>query len=113
MKRGDIVDVDWPFSDRTGSKTRPAVIVQADYLNGLIDDTILVQITSSQFGIPGTEVLLDPAQETRAGLRKLCVANCMNVLTLDQTLITRTVGFLSEGAMEQIEDRLKQVLVLK
>ncbi len=112
MKRGDVVEVDWPFSDRMGSKIRPAVIVQADYLNGLIDDTVLVQITSSRFGIPGTEVLLDPAQETRAGLTKLCVANCMNVLTLDQTLIVRTVGYLSEAVMDQIEECLKKVLDL-
>jgi mRNA-degrading endonuclease toxin of MazEF toxin-antitoxin module len=61
MKRGDVVDVDWPCSDRTGSKVRPAVVVQADFLNGLIDDTILVQITSARHGIPETEVLLDPA----------------------------------------------------
>lgn len=29
MTRGDVVLVDWPFSDRKGSKLRPAVIVQA------------------------------------------------------------------------------------
>src|SRR5438046_2250793 len=50
MKRGEIVELDWPFSDRTGSKTRPAVVVQADFLNGLIDDTILVQITGTGHG---------------------------------------------------------------
>ena len=37
MNRGDVVEVDWPFSDLTGSKRRPAVVVQADYLNGLSD----------------------------------------------------------------------------
>jgi mRNA-degrading endonuclease toxin of MazEF toxin-antitoxin module len=41
MKRGEVVLVDGPFSDRTGSKLRPAVVVQADFLNGLIDDTVL------------------------------------------------------------------------
>jgi mRNA interferase MazF len=112
MKRGDVVEVDWPFSDRTGSKVRPAAVVQADFLNGLIDDTVLVQITSSQFGIPGTEVLLDPAQETQSGLRKVCVANCLNVLTLDQTLIVRTVGCLSDAMLRQIEDCLKTVLAM-
>lgn len=95
MKRGEVVDVDWPFSDRTGSKVCPAVLVQADFLNGLIDDTVLVQITSSRFGIPGTEVVLDPAVETGSGLTKVCVANCMNLLTVDQTQIIRTVGYLS------------------
>jgi mRNA-degrading endonuclease toxin of MazEF toxin-antitoxin module len=47
MNRTDVVLVDWPFTDRAGSKLRPAVVVQADFLNGLIDDTILVQITAS------------------------------------------------------------------
>jgi hypothetical protein len=63
MKRGDVVLVDWPYSDRTGSKLRPAVVVQADFLNSLIDDTILVQITTQVHGIPNTEVKLDPALE--------------------------------------------------
>jgi mRNA-degrading endonuclease toxin of MazEF toxin-antitoxin module len=110
MKRGDVVEVDWPFSDRTGSKTRPAVVVQADFLNGLIDDTVLVQITGTKHGIPGTEATLDPAVETAAGLSKVCYASCANVLTLDQTLILRTVGYLSDAAVQQIEACLKVVL---
>src|SRR5438552_1649064 len=110
--RGDVVEVDWPFSDRRGSKVRPAVIVQADFLNGLVDDTILVQVTTSQFGIPGTEVLLDPAQESHSGLTKVCVANCMNFLTLDQALIVRTVGYLSGAGIHQIESCVKKVLEL-
>jgi hypothetical protein len=36
MTRGEVVLVDWPFSDPSGSKLRPAVVVQADFLNGLI-----------------------------------------------------------------------------
>ncbi|HKI36108.1 MAG TPA: type II toxin-antitoxin system PemK/MazF family toxin [Gemmataceae bacterium] len=62
MNRGDVVEVDWPFSDLSGTKRRPAVVVQADDLNGLIDDTISVKIQGNAYGIPGTEVLLDPAE---------------------------------------------------
>jgi len=32
MNRGEVVLVDWQFSDRTGSKLRPAVVMQADFL---------------------------------------------------------------------------------
>jgi mRNA-degrading endonuclease toxin of MazEF toxin-antitoxin module len=53
MTRGEVVLVDWTYSDMGGSKLRPAVVVQADFLNSLIDDTILVQITSTRHGIPG------------------------------------------------------------
>lgn len=31
MRRGEVVEVDWTYSDLTGSKVRPAVIVQADF----------------------------------------------------------------------------------
>lgn len=70
MKRGDVVEVDWLYSDQTGSKLRPAVVVQGDFLNGIIDDTILVQITSTRHNIPGTAAALDPARETGSGLSK-------------------------------------------
>jgi mRNA-degrading endonuclease toxin of MazEF toxin-antitoxin module len=110
MRRGEVVEVDWPFSDMTGSKHRPAVVAQADFLNGLIDDTLLIQITGTRHGIPGTEVLLDPAVETASGLSKVCVASCINILTRDQALILRTVGFLSNSAMDQIGDCLKTVM---
>ena len=112
MNRGDVVLVDWPYSDRTGSKLRPAVVVQADFLNGVIDDTVLVQITRTAHRIPGTEVVLDPRQETGAGLLHVSVASCMNLLTADPAVIDQTIGYLSDPAMQQISDCLKKVLEL-
>jgi mRNA-degrading endonuclease toxin of MazEF toxin-antitoxin module len=112
MRRGEVVEVDWQYSDMTGSKKRPAVVVQADYLNGLIDDTILVQITSARHGIPATEVLLDPAVETASGLSKVCVASCTNVLTMDQARLLRTIGYVSDAALRRISNCLKTVLEL-
>jgi mRNA-degrading endonuclease toxin of MazEF toxin-antitoxin module len=112
MNRGDVVEVDWHFTDGTGFKRRPAVVVQGDVLNGLIDDTVLVQITSTRHGIPNTEVLLDPAVETAAGLNRVCVASCLNVTTYEQTRVHRTIGYLSAAAMRRIEACLKAVLEL-
>ena len=113
MKRGEVVEVDWPYTVMSGSKVRPAAVVQGDFLNGLIDDTILVQITSTRRGIPGTEVLLDPAVETGSGLSKLCVASCLNITTYDQALVLRTVGYLSDVVMQQIESCLRAVLQIR
>ena len=93
-----------------GSKVRPAVVVQADFLNGLIDDSIFVQITSTKHAIPGTEVEIDPAVETGSNLNHLCYANCMNVLTRDQALVGPMIGNLSDAVMQRIEACLKVVL---
>ena len=113
MKRGDVVLVDWPYSDRTGSKFRPAVVVQADFLNGLIDDTILVQFTSTPHGIPGTEVRIDPAQEAGSGLLHVSYLIATNFLTADQMTVGQTIGFLSDGVMAQVDACLKTVLALQ
>jgi mRNA interferase MazF len=48
IHRGDIVLVDFPYSDQTGQKVRPALIVQSDIWNQILDDTILALITSSR-----------------------------------------------------------------
>jgi mRNA-degrading endonuclease toxin of MazEF toxin-antitoxin module len=113
MNRGEVVEVDWPFTDLTGTKPRPAVVIQADFLNGLVDDTIYVKIQGTAHGIPGTEVEIDPAVETFAGLSKVCYASCKDILTRDQTLVLRTVGVLSDAAMQQIEVCLKTVLAIR
>ncbi len=112
MNRGYVVLVDWPFSDLSGSKLRPAVVVQADFLNGLIDDTIYVKVQGHAYAIPGTEVELDPAAETASGLVKRCYASCKDLLTRDQALVHHTLGVLSDATMRNIEDCLKTVLEL-
>ena len=43
MNRGDIVEVDWPYSDLSGTKKRPAVVVRADFLDGLTDNVARVR----------------------------------------------------------------------
>jgi mRNA-degrading endonuclease toxin of MazEF toxin-antitoxin module len=113
MNRGEVVEIDWHYTDLSGSKRRPAVVVQADFLNGLLDDTVLVKITGRKYGIPGTEVEIDPAVETFSGLGKVCYVSCKDILTRDQTLVLRTVGVLSDAAMQQIEACLKTVLAIR
>ena len=110
MNRGEIVLVDWPFSDLTGSKLRPAVVVQADYLNGILDDTIYVKVTGHRYGIPGTEVEVDPTVETISGLLKVSYVSCKDLLTRDQALIHHTLGLISARPCGQIEACLKRVL---
>src|SRR5713226_8114423 len=95
MTRGDVVLVDWPYSDRSGSKLHTAVVVQADFLNGLLDDTVQVHVTRKEHGIPGTELQIDPAKETGSGLIHFSYVMGPNLLTADPTLINQTIGYLS------------------
>ncbi len=112
VKRGDVVRVDWPYSDRTGSKVRPAVVVQDDTYNTRIADTVLVLISRTLRAPGATEVEIDPATEPHAGLRYKSVVSCTNLLTIDQRLIVQTIGNLSPGTVQMIDDSLKRALGL-
>jgi mRNA-degrading endonuclease toxin of MazEF toxin-antitoxin module len=106
VRRGEVVRVDWPYSDRTGSKVRPAVVVQDDVCNQRLADTLLVLISRTLRAPGATEVVIDPAVEPNSGLRYPSVASCTNLLTIDQGLVVQTIGHLSAGTLQRIDDCL-------
>ena len=114
MNRGDVVLFDFPFSDRTGSKLRPAVVVQADQFNHSIDDTILALITRTRRGSV-TEVLIDVTTPDgkQAGIRHTSVIDCKNLLTADQKFIHATAGTLSGNLILQLDECLRLAIGLQ
>jgi len=112
--RGEIVLVDYPFSDRTGSKVRPALVVQTDALNQRIDDTILAAISRLTHRASPTQLFIDLATpEGRAtGLRQNSMIQCGNLLTYDQGLIITSIGRLLASQMLQVDQCLRHALSL-
>lgn len=114
VHRGDLVLVEFPYSDQTGRKVRPALVVQAEMWNERLDDTILALITSSQRRQVGatTQLVVDLATEEgrQTGLRRNSVVQCENLITYEQTLILRVLGHLSDSLMQQIDGCLKATL---
>ncbi len=115
FSRGDVVLVDYPFSDRTGSKVRPALIVQADILNRRITDTILASISRSTHRASAEQLFVDIStpEARQTGLRQNSMIQCENLLTYDQRLIITKIGELSAAMMRQIDECLKKALDLR
>jgi mRNA-degrading endonuclease toxin of MazEF toxin-antitoxin module len=111
MKRGDVVLVNWVHSDLTIGKRRPAIVIQADFLNSLIANTVLIQVTKTVHN-SATEIVIDPAQEPASGLLFVSVASCHNFMTLQQVKVGRKLGSLSPALLQKIEARIKVALQL-
>ena len=113
MNRGDVILIDFPFSDQTGSKLRPALVAQIDSLNQTRDDTILVAISRTQRYV-ATEVLIDitTSEGLQSGLHHTSVVDCALVGTFDQDLIIHTLGSLPDSLMQEVEEKLRSVLEL-
>jgi mRNA-degrading endonuclease toxin of MazEF toxin-antitoxin module len=111
MRRGEVVLVDWVHRDLTVGKHRPAIVVQADFMNARIANMVLIQATRMVRN-SATEVVMDPAQEPASGLRFVSVASCHNLLTVRQVRVGKILDSLSAGMMLQLEARLKVALEL-
>jgi mRNA interferase MazF len=112
VARGQIVLVDFPFSDGLGSKVRPAIVVQNDLLNQRIDDTILAAISRSTHRASATQVLVDLAtpEGQATGLRQNSMIQCENLLTYDQNLIITSIGQLPAALLMQVDAALRIAL---
>ena len=114
VRRGEIVIVNYPYSDQSGHKVRPALVVQADTWNERLDNTILASITSGRNQRIGdvTQYFIDITTTNghRTGLRLNSVVQCKNLITFDQSRIQSVIGSLSDAAMLEIDACLKAAL---
>jgi mRNA interferase MazF len=115
LRRGEVVLVHYPYSSGTGSKLRPALVVQPDHNNQRLSNVILAPITTTthRHGEP-TQFLIDKssAEGRAAGLRHTSVVTCENLSTVTQSLVKRRLGRMPDAAMRVINDCLKAALGL-
>jgi mRNA interferase MazF len=112
-KRGDIIVIDFPYSDGSGSKIRPSLVVQNDADNQRLRNTIVAMITGNvSHAHEPTQHLIDPFVHQGTGLSGPSVVKCSVLVTVDQTTILRTIGSLSNAMMAQIDACLKAALDL-
>jgi mRNA interferase MazF len=115
VNRGDVVLVNWPFSSGTGKKPRPALVVQNDHDNARLTNTIVVMITSvTRRALEATQLLIDVTTPDGAltGLHRDSVVNCVNLFTVEQTKVSRTIGKLSPPLLLQVNACLRAALEL-
>ena len=116
VRRGDVVLIDHPFSDATGSKVRPALVVQSDPRNALLSETIVALISKNlkYIGTDQTQLLIEigtPAGKA-SGLKVDSALKCGKLFTLHEDMIRRKIGVLSGPLMQQVADCLKAALAL-
>jgi mRNA interferase MazF len=115
VRRGDVVLAWYPFASGQGGKRRPCVIVQNDQDNQKIANTIVAQVTGtltrlgdkSHFLI---EVATADGQQT--GLLHDSLVSCNNLATIEQDLVDKVIGSLSDALKRKLNDCLKAALEL-
>jgi mRNA interferase MazF len=116
VNRGDVIIIDQPFSDASGSKVRPALVIQSDKRNALLTETIVALITKNLRYVTTdpTQLLIDISTPDgqASGLNANSAVKCGKLYTIHEDLIRRKIGVLSAPLMFQINDCLKAALEL-
>ena len=105
MPKGNIVLIIFPFTDLSGNKLRPAVVLAESSL----DFTVCFITTQMSFTQP-TDVLLKPNETNR--LRAESLIRTSKIATLDKSLAKGLLGELTQVELKELNSQLKNLLQL-
>jgi len=105
MQKGDIVLIPFPFTDLTGNKLRPAVILAVNKL-----DLIVCFITSQLQYQETTDILIQPKASN--GIKKSSLIRTNKIATLDKKLALGKIGAVDAIETNELNTKLRQLLQL-
>ncbi len=105
---GDVVLVPFPFTDQTGAKKRPAVIVSSAVYNSARRDLILMAVTSNvRMPLAIGEVAV--VEWKKAGLLKASVIKPV-LTTVEKRLGQKKLGHLEQADHTELQNALQVIL---
>ena len=106
MKKGDIVLIPFPFTNLTGVKNRPAlVLIESD------NDVTVSFITTQLRWFEPNDVNVEPTYEN--GLKSTSLIRLNKITTIDKDLVIGKLGKLTATEIEKVNLRLIDLLDLK
>jgi mRNA-degrading endonuclease toxin of MazEF toxin-antitoxin module len=112
-QRGQVVVLSVPFTDGTGAKLRPAVVVSPEKFHRKLGDLIICPISSQpryfQKPGPGDRPL---GRWSAAGLRHPSTVRVSNILAVEKSLVRRALGKLAAEDLRNLDAALREALGL-
>jgi mRNA interferase MazF len=106
FSRHETILVRYPFTDLSGAKVRPAVVVSATHPSA---DFIVVPLTSRVAGLLPGEF---PLGDWRAAGMNVPTAVKRGIYTVHESLVVKAVGALAQEDRAQLENSIRQWLGL-
>ena len=113
MKRGTVVLTPFPFTDLSGTKVRPAVVVSPADRPG--EDVILVFISSVKPPtLLPTDLSIEPSHPDfpGSGLKAPSIVKCDKLATVQRRIVLGELGALSSAILVELNTRLRVALGL-
>ncbi len=106
----DIVALKLPFSDLTGSKLRPVLVISSEKFNKDSNDIIVLKITGSYFHTDW-EIELTNEDLTAGKLKKTSYIDTGFIFTVEKSIIRNKIGVLSRPMRENVTKKLAEIII--
>jgi mRNA interferase MazF len=106
-KRGDIVLVDFGFSEGAGSKKRPALIISSDSYHKGRQEIIIAAVTSNIKRVLFGDTKIDKWKEARLIYPSLVTGV---IRTIKVSVIIRKLGVLSKQDLQKVQKNLEKAI---
>lgn len=110
LARGDVVLVSFPFTDLSGRKVRPAIVVQLvgeDVLLAFISSVVTSTPAPTDFVLP-----MDHPDFQPTGLKAAATFKLTKMICLHRSLILRRLGHVSPAIQRELDVRLARAVGL-
>jgi len=109
IEQKDLLLVPFPFSDQSGRKVRPVIVISNNEFNRYSEDVIVIGVTSNilkdKYTISLTNNNLDEGK-----LFTKCFIKIENILKLDKELIIKKIGRINKETLKSIIDKLSTMI---
>lgn len=109
IQQGDLFFVPFPFSDQSGRKVRPVIVLSNNEFNKHSEDIIVIGVTSN---ISKDKYTLNLENEDleEGKLINRCVIKVENILKLDRYLIIKKIGKINKEKLNQIINIFNRII---
>lgn len=109
IEQGSLLLVPFPFSDQSGRKVRPVIIISNYFFNEDSEDILVVGVTSNlskdKYSIPLTNKDIE-----EGNLLTPCCIKVENILKIDKELIIKKIGRIRKDVFNQIISKIFEII---
>jgi|SRR3989344_8301457 len=109
IEQKDLLLVPFPFSDQSGRKVRPVIVISNNEFNKYSDDVLVIGVTSNilkdKYTINLTNNNLDEGK-----LFTNCIIKVENLLKLDKELVIKKIGKINKETLKNIINKLFTII---
>ena len=108
IEQRDILLIPFPFSDQTGKKVRPVIVVSNNKFNSNSEDIIICAITtniSKEF----YTIKIESNHLEENNIKEECCIKAENILKLDKKLIIKKIDRLKENIFPEVIKKINNL----